>query len=56
MTPKDPNLTKIDKLEKHIKELERVVKILAGKISYLERENTRRKDNINNIAQHINRK
>jgi len=53
MTPKDPQ---IEKLEKRINELERVVKILAGKISYLERENTRRKDNINNIAQHITRK
>ena len=53
MTPKNPQ---VEKLEQTIKELERVVKILAGKISYLERENTRRKDNINNIAQHITRK
>jgi hypothetical protein len=53
MTPKDPERIK---LEQQLARLEQVVKILAGKVSYLERENSRRKDNINNIAQHINRK
>ena len=53
MTPKDPDRIK---LEQQLARLEQVVKVLAGKISFLERENNRRKDNINNIAQHINRK
>jgi outer membrane murein-binding lipoprotein Lpp len=53
MTNKDPERIK---LEQQIARLEQAVKILAGKVSFLERENNRRKDNINNIAQHINRK
>lgn len=53
MTAKDPQLVK---LEQRLQELERIVRNMDAKISFLERENTRRKDNINTVAQHLNRK
>jgi hypothetical protein len=44
---KDPNQAK---LEKQIAQLEQVVKVLAGKVAFLERENNRRKMETNQIG------
>jgi hypothetical protein len=40
MQNKDPNQ---EKLEKQLLNLEQIVRVLAGKIAFLERENNRRK-------------
>jgi hypothetical protein len=50
MTSKDPQQIK---LEKQITQLEQVVKVLAQKISFLERENNRRKMEVNQISSHL---
>ena len=50
MTSKDPIQAK---LEKQITQLEQVVKVLAQKISFLERENNRRKMEVNQISSHL---
>jgi len=47
MQNKDP---KQEKLEKQIVQLEQIVKVLAGKVAFLERENNRRKMESNQIA------
>ena len=41
---------KIIKLEQQLTKLEQVVKVLAAKVSFLERENNRRKMESNQIA------
>ena len=46
-TLKDPQVTK---LEQQVKQLEQVVKVLSGKIEFLERENRRRGQEVNQIA------
>jgi hypothetical protein len=38
------------KLEQQIKQLEQVIKVLSGKVALLERENNRRKQEVNQIA------
>ena len=53
MINKDPNYVK---LEKQLAQLEQVVRMLGAKVAYLERENTRRKSEMNQIANHLNRK
>ena len=50
MTNKDPTIAK---LEKQITQLEQVVKILAQKVSFLERENNRRKMEVNQISSYV---
>ena len=50
MTNKD---TEVVKLEKQLTQLEQVVKVLAQKISFLERENNRRKMEVNQISSHL---
>jgi regulator of replication initiation timing len=50
MTNKDPQQAK---LEKQVTQLEQAVKILAQKISFLERENNRRKMEVNQISSHL---
>jgi regulator of replication initiation timing len=47
------NDPKITKLEQQIKQLEQVVKALSGKVALLERENNRRKMEINQISSHL---
>ena len=46
----DPNTQKLQKLEKQLTMLEGVVKLLGAKIAYLERENSRRKSEVNQIS------
>ena len=46
----DPNTQKLQKLEKQLTMLESVVKMLGAKIAYLERENSRRKSEVNQIS------
>jgi len=50
MINKDPNIAK---LEKQLAQLEQVVKMLSAKVSYLERENTRRKSEMNQITTYL---
>lgn len=50
MTSKDPQQIK---LEKQVTQLEQVIKVLAQKISFLERENNRRKMEVNQISSHL---
>jgi len=47
MISKDPQQVK---LEKQITQLEQIVKVLAAKVAFLERENNRRKMESNQIA------
>jgi hypothetical protein len=44
---------KIAKLESQLTKLEQVVKVLAAKVSFLERENNRRKQEVNQISSHL---
>lgn len=42
--------TEVVKLQKQVQQLEQVVKVLSNKIMFLERENNRRKMEVNQIA------
>lgn len=44
---------KIQKLEQELLKMEQIVKVLAAKVSFLERENNRRKSETNQIASAI---
>ncbi len=44
---------KIAKLELQLSKMEQVIKVLAAKVSFLERENNRRKSESNQIANEI---
>jgi len=46
----DANTQKMQKLEKQLTMLENVVKMLGAKVAYLERENSRRKSEVNQIT------
>ena len=50
MINKDPNIVK---LEKQLAQLEQVVKMLSVKVAYLERENSRRKSEMNQVTTHL---
>lgn len=41
------------KLEQQIKQLEQVIKVLSSKVSLLERENNRRKMEINQVSAYL---
>ena len=41
------------KLEQQVKQLEQVVKVLSSKVALLERENNRRKQEVNQISSHL---
>ena len=53
MTNKDPQQAK---LEKQIATLELVVKQLSSRVQFLERENNRRKQDVNQIGNHLRKK
>lgn len=50
MTMENKDTQKIVKLEQQLTKLEQVVKVLAAKVSFLERENNRRKMESTQIA------
>lgn len=56
MTTPNKDNQKIAQLEMTLQKLQESVKLMAQRISFLERENNRRKSDVNQLASSINRK
>ncbi len=45
--------SELKRLEQQLSKMEQVVKVLAAKVSFLERENNRRKSEVNQVSNHL---
>jgi peptidoglycan hydrolase CwlO-like protein len=50
MDPKDQHITK---LEQQVKQLTQALQVIVRKVEFLERENNRRKQEVNQISSHL---